>query len=134
MPRIARGNAHGLNLEKNRTMEIDLHGFHPTDIDMTAIVRQAWEAGLPHLTFIHGHGRNRGLSPGFVNTNTGYLGLTVRRALRQNELKQWIKSSTINCKDSGYTTVKLKPNPTPTRSAFDSILLPERRYPQRGPR
>ena len=30
------------------------------------------------IRLIHGHGHNRGLSAGFVNTNTGYFGLSIR--------------------------------------------------------
>ena len=64
-------------------MEIDLHGYHPAEIvfngTLARIVQQAWEMGEHELTLIHGHGRNRGISPGFVNPNTGYFGLCVRR-------------------------------------------------------
>jgi DNA-nicking Smr family endonuclease len=52
-------------------MEIDLHGYYPSDVNLTAIVQQVWEMGCQELWIIHGHGRNRGCSPGFVNTNTG---------------------------------------------------------------
>lgn len=105
-------------------MEIDLHGFHPDDINMAALVRQAWEIGAPELTLIHGHGRNRGLSPGFVNTNTGYFGLRIRGALREDRgLRQWIKHSTLDCGHEGATTVKLKRNPNPTRAAIDWKLV-----------
>jgi hypothetical protein len=54
---------------------IDLHGLHPDDIDIERAVPMAWETGAARLILIHGHGRNRGISPGFVNTNTGYFGL-----------------------------------------------------------
>ena len=62
---------------------VDLHGYYPTDITgypyattgspLSRIIEQAWEMGKGSIRFIHGHGR--GLSPGFVNTNTGYFGL-----------------------------------------------------------
>lgn len=69
-------------------MEIDLHGYHPHDIMsgdvLKKIVECAWEMGESHLCLIHGHGRLRGRSPGFVNTNTGYFGLEIRRALRHD--------------------------------------------------
>ena len=62
---------------------VDLHGYYPTDITgypyattgspLSRIFEQAWEMGKGSIRFIHGHGR--GLSPGFVNTNTGYFGL-----------------------------------------------------------
>src|SRR5262249_44147142 len=54
-----------------------------------------WERGEPYLRLIHGHGRMRGISPGFVNTNTGFFGLQIRRALRHDEgLRKWIKHTT----------------------------------------
>ena len=77
-------------------MEIDLHGYHPSDVfaddKFTRLVQQAWEMGEADLRLIHGHGYNRGISPGFVNTNTGYFGLSIRGALRHDKkLRQWIK-------------------------------------------
>lgn len=54
-------------------MEIDLHGYHPSDVVDTVlfdqVVQQCWEMGKGEIWFIHGHGRNRGISVGFVNTN-----------------------------------------------------------------
>ena len=41
-------------------MEVDIHGYHPEDINVAAIVQQAWEMGETELWIIHGHGRNRG--------------------------------------------------------------------------
>ena len=53
-------------------MKIDLHGYHPAEIVFNGvladILQQAWEMGETELTLIHGHGRNRGITPGFVNT------------------------------------------------------------------
>lgn len=87
------------------------------------MVQQAWETGAFSLTLIHGHGRNRGISPGFVNTNTGYLGLCIRRALRNDEsLHQWILYTTLECGDMGCTTIKLKPNPAPRAGRPDEAL------------
>jgi hypothetical protein len=111
-------------------MEIDLHGYHPSEIVgtdvFTTIIQQTWEMGDTYLKLIHGHGRNRGISPGFVNTNTGYFGLEIRRALRHDpDLRQWIKHTTLDCSDMGVTSVKLKPNPAPTRSNLDQDLLPQ---------
>jgi hypothetical protein len=112
-------------------IDVDLHGYNPNDLGcqygraesdslMQAIVRQAWEMGHERLRFIHGHGRNRGLSPGFVNTNTGYFGLCIRRTLRgDTDLRQWVFHTTVECGDIGCTTVRLKPNSTPTRKEFD---------------
>src|SRR5262249_25383236 len=77
------------------------------------------EMGETELRLIHGHGRRRGISPGFVNTNTGFLGLQIRRALRHDgELRKWIKHTTLDCHDRGCTTVKLKPNSAPVRSDY----------------
>ena len=105
-------------------MQIDLHGYHPRDIIETGvlreIVRQAWEMGETYLTLVHGHGRNRGISPGFVNTNTGYFGLRIREALRRDEsLRQWIFYTTVDRRQMGSTTVRLKPNPNPSRRQMD---------------
>jgi hypothetical protein len=70
--------------ETGTSMEIDLHGYHPSKIVwsgvLTKIVQQTWEMGKTSLVLIHGHGRHRGISPGFVNTNTGYFGLQIRDA------------------------------------------------------
>lgn len=117
-------------------MEIDLHGYHPKDIvdtgTLKAIVQQVWEMGETRLTLIHGHGRHRGISPGFVNTNTGYFGLEIRRAFRHDEeLRQWIKYTTLDCSDWGITSVKLKPNPAPTRTHLDVGLSPDPSRPRR---
>lgn len=105
------------------TAEFDLHGYYPQDIYhglLTQIVQQAWEMGASELVLIHGHGRNRGITPGFVNTNTGALGLAVRSTLKNSsDLRQWIYHSTIYRGDAGSTNVRLKPNPAPSRTAFE---------------
>jgi hypothetical protein len=110
------------------TVELDLHGFHPDDIcgsTMVEIVEQAWQTGAERLLLIHGHGRNRGLTPGFVNTNTGFFGLRIRGELRSNEaLWQYIKRTTLDCSHPGATAVRLKSNPAPTLEAFDRSTLP----------
>jgi Smr domain len=107
-------------------VQIDLHGHHPSDINIPDLLKQASETGASEVTFIHGHGRNRGITPGFVNTNTGYLGLSVRRAIRRNaDLKRWVKISTLDCTQAGATTVKLRPNSHPTRT---EVELPEPRF------
>ena len=114
------------------TVKIDLHGYHPSAIvgpPLATIIEQAWEMGAARICFIHGHGRARGISPGFVNTNTGYFGLCVRRELRSNkDLRRWIKYTTLDCGDWGATTVKLKANPNPTRTGLDVAVLPARSY------
>ena len=112
--------------------KIDLHGYHPSDFigpPMAKIIEQAWEMGAERLQFIHGHGRGRGISPGFFNTNTGYFGLRIRRELRHNRhLRRWIKYTTLDCSDWGATAVKLKTNHNPTRSELDFAVLPNRSY------
>ena len=107
-------------------MEIDLHGYHPAEIvfngTLGKIVQQAWEMGENELTLIHGHGRNRGITPGFVNTNTGYFGLCIRRALRHDRpLREWIKYTTLDCRDMGCTSISLRANPSPTREQLDCL-------------
>jgi hypothetical protein len=92
-------------------MEIDLHVYHPSEIVgsglLAKLLQQAWEMGAARLTLIHGHGRNRGISPDFVNTNTGYFGLCIRRALRHDEsLREWICHTTLDCRQMGSTSVK----------------------------
>ena len=110
-----------------RYAQFDLHGYHPTEVVdgdlLRKLVQQSWELGNEVLILIHGHGHNR-VSRGFVNTNTGYLGLKIRDDLRYNgELRQWIKISTLDCSEAGSTSVKLKPNPHPSRTQFDPDLL-----------
>jgi hypothetical protein len=105
-------------------MEVDLHGFHPLQIVRSGwlykLVQQTKEMGEVRLKLIHGHGRNRGISPDFVNTNTGYFGLSIRRALRNDEVfREWIFRSTLDSSQMGCTSVRLKPNPSPTRETVD---------------
>lgn len=111
-------------------MQYDFHGYHPDEIVSSGVlaklVEQAWEMGETSIHLIHGHGRNRGISPGFVNTNTGYFGLTIRRELRHSkELRKWIKVSTLDSSDPGSTSIALKRNPAPTRAGLDPDLIPE---------
>jgi hypothetical protein len=113
----------------DREVVLDLHGYHPGDIELETLVRQAWEMGAGSIQLIHGHGRGRGLSPGFVNTNTGYFGLTIRAELRHDRsLRQWIKYTTLDCSHPGATTVKLKSNREPTRTKLDDDVLPTRTF------
>jgi len=59
-----------------------------------------------YLYLIHGHGRNRDIAPGFVNTNTGYFGLQIRHTLRHDKsLWRWIHHPTLNCEDMGVTSL-----------------------------
>ena len=79
------------------------------------------------MRLIHGHGRARGKSPGFVNTRTGVFGLAIRRMLRRKrKLRKWIKYTTLDCRQWGATTVKLKPNPAPSRTELDPGLIEDR--------
>ena len=101
-----------MHLQRRAIMEIDLHGYHPDEIVhdelLDKIVQQAWEMGETRLCLIHGHGRNLGIFPGFVNTNNGYFGLRIRSALRHaTELRQWIKVSTLDCSHPGATSIIL---------------------------
>jgi hypothetical protein len=122
--------------DKRVVVKIDLHGYHPHDIvgddPLTKIIRQEWESGTERIQFIHGHGHARGISPGFVNTNTGYFGLSIRRQLRSDEnLRRWIKHTTLDCSDPGSTSVKLKPNLAPTRDEINDDAMPPSSIPDR---
>ena len=78
--------------------------------------------GENELTLIHGHGRNRGIFPGLVNTNTGYLGLCIRPALRDDRsLREWIKHATLDCRGMGGTSIRPRANPNPTREQLDCL-------------
>ena len=107
-------------------MQIDLHGYHPAKIvfngTLNKLIQQCWEMGENELTLMQGHGRNRGISPGFVNTITGHFGLCIWRALRNDEeLRQWVKYTTLNCRFIGSTTIRLKANPKPARKHIDCL-------------
>jgi hypothetical protein len=111
-------------------VQIDFHGYHPAEIVwsgvLAKIVEQAWELGERELILIHGHGRNRGITPGFVNTNTGFFGLQIRSALRHDkDLRRWIHHTTLDCSNPGLTPVSLKPNRSPIRTSLDLDLLPD---------
>jgi hypothetical protein len=114
-------------------VQIDFHGYRPSDLTrnglLIKIVQQCWEMGETELRLIHGHGRARGKSPGFVNTNTGGFGLLIRRILRnKRKLRQWIKYTTLDCRQWGMTRVKLKANPAPSRTSLDPGLIEDRRH------
>jgi hypothetical protein len=65
------------------------------------------------------------ITPGFVNTNTGYFGLQIRSALRHDtHLRKWIHHTTLNCEDLGVTSVRLKRNRAPSRTALNPDLIP----------
>ena len=114
-------------------MQIDLHGYHPKEIVWNGVllelIKQTWEIGERELILIHGHGRNRGITLGFVNTNTGFLGLEIRGALRHDErLRQSIRHTTLDCCRPGNNSVSLKMNRSPTRTRLDleGILVREK--------
>ncbi len=124
-----------IDLHIYRPKDLDLHGYRPKKSKgdgLAKIIQQAWETGAEKLCLVHGHGRSRGGSPGFYNTKTGRFGLAVRRQLRDNVLlRQWIKHTTLDCRDWGATTVKLKANPAPSRSELDWGILPAPSFPER---
>jgi hypothetical protein len=110
--------------------ELDLHGFRISEVVDAGVIdkvmQQCWEMGETEVKIIHGHGRNRGISPGFVNTNTGRLGLAIRSHIRHSpRVKQFVKISTLDCTDAGCTLIRLKPNVNPSRAELDSDLVPE---------
>src|SRR5689334_12835967 len=112
----------------NTDISIDLHGYHPNTVHdlVLKLVRQSHEMGLIRLTLIHGHALNRPISRPFANTNTGYLGLTVRSILRnESSLRQWMYAK-IDVSDPGVTKITLKPNPEPSRTDFEP--LPDRDF------
>jgi len=130
----------GTLIAKATHVRIDLHGYRPSEIAwnglLIKIVQQCWEMGETELRLIHGHGRSRGKTPGFFNTKTGVFGLAIRRVLRRKrQLRQWIKYTTLDCRDWGMTRVKLKPNPAPSRTRLDAGLIEDRsRLAQSRPR
>jgi len=112
-------------------MQIDLHGYHPKQIVwngvLVELVEQVWEIGERVLILIHGHGRNRGITPGFVNTKTGFFGLEIRKALRHDKrLREWIHHTALDCSRPGDTSVSLKINRSPTRTRLDLEVIPDR--------
>src|SRR2546430_16144428 len=112
-------------------MEIDLHGYHPDDVDIVALVRQCWEMGAAQITLIHGHGHNRGISAGFVNTDTGFFGLSVRSVLRHDSaLKSFVIRSSLDCSHDGSTTIRLRPNPHATRTKLEMDLIGQPSFPK----
>ncbi len=95
-------------------VQIDLHGYHPHDDDLyeaiKASLQKAHDAGLSKLRIIHGHGFNRSSNHDFrrfVNSNTGYLGQTVRGILRGKELRPWMLAK-FDCSHDGSTIVRLR--------------------------
>src|SRR6201997_220898 len=137
---VAKSRFHSIRFGVYATahMRIDLHhGYHPRQIVwngvLAELVEQAWEMGESELILIHGHGRNRGITPGFVNTNTGFFGLEIRKALRHDvRLRQWIHYTTLDCSNPGHTRVSLKANHSPTRTRLDLELLLDDGIPRSG--
>jgi len=99
--------------DKPKRVEVDLHGLHPQDDELYLVIvdaiRRAYETSAVELTIIHGHGLDRMNSVNaFVNSNTGYLGRTVRGMLWNNpELRPWMLAK-FDCSDIGSTTVRIR--------------------------
>lgn len=115
-------------VESESVLEVDLHGYHPRTVDesglLAKIIKQAWEMGALELVIIHGHGMWRATRRPFANTNTGFLGLSVRSYLRNAGPRGWMFAK-IDVHHDGSTTVKIKPNPNPTRADVDWSIFPE---------
>jgi len=104
---------------------IDLHGMHPHDLEippwgtaplLRQMIQEAWEAGCRYVRFIYGHGLGRPSGFPTPGSNTGYLGITVRRGLRAlyPDLKQMMVSR-LDVSHEGSTVVKLKRRKLPRR-------------------
>jgi len=98
--------------DRDGVKAVDLHGLHPHDIEdgrsVADLVREGYEMGAPALRIIHGHGFNRdSYTPQFVNSNTGWLGRTVRQVLRSRAVRPYMLVK-FDCSDSGTTTVRLR--------------------------
>jgi hypothetical protein len=125
----SRGGGARMTTATGHVSEVDLHGFHPGTLTSTdlveGLVRQAWKMGLTELVIIHGHAWHRASPRPFANTNTGYLGVTLRRILRSGgDLRRYMYTR-IDVSDPGTTRVRLKPNPAPTRDDFDALPEPD---------
>ena len=111
--------------------EIDLHGYSPLQVDssfMSSVVATACKSGWQSIRFIHGHALWRNSPRPFANTNTGVLGLSIRKLLRNEaSLRQWIKHTTIDCSSEGSTSVKLKSVKVsmPERADFSGLPAPQ---------
>ncbi len=92
--------------------EIDLHGYYPEGVEGVVhdAVLTAWEVSAPRLRIIHGHGYNRRDYCLFANTNTGPLGMAVRRLLREDRALRQYMYAKFDCSDMGFTTVRLRSN------------------------
>jgi hypothetical protein len=112
--------------------ELDFHDYHPRTILGSELIetgiRQAWEMGERTLTLIHGHSRYHAVRRPFANTNTGWLGLTIRHILRHGQSLREFMFAKIDCSHNGSTTIRLRENPSPSRTAFNFEALPERDY------
>jgi hypothetical protein len=115
---------------EERTFSIDFHHYHPRTLQendlVVDVIKQAWEMGEVSVVLIHGHGQRRAANRPFANTNTGYLGLTIRGILRGDErLRQWMYAK-IDVTHDGSTKIRLRKNNQPTRREFDSHAWPDR--------
>lgn len=114
-------------------LKFDFHGYHPRTLEENAlvlnIIRQAWERGEKEIILVHGHGHGKvSHARLFANTNTGFLGLSIRGYLRHDRrLRQWMLSK-IDVSHDGSTKVRLHQNQSPTRTAFDLSAFPDRDF------
>ena len=105
-------------------MHIDLHGYHPADINLLALIEQVWQTRAPWVSLVHGHGRGRRKT-----VRTGYFGVRIRRALRKDPaFKPYIVRSSLDVTHRSSTYVRLRKNPKPSRTAIDMSLIGIRRY------
>ena len=101
--------------------DLDLHGHRPSDIvwngTLAKIVQQCWEMGEGDLRLVHGHGR-AAKTPGFVNTNTDVFAGDPSCLRHKRQLRQWIKYTTLDCREWGVTKVKLNAIPRPREGSW----------------
>jgi hypothetical protein len=99
---LYNGRPLGLSLRGKTSWKLICTATHPDDVDIVALVRQCWEMDAAQITLIHGHGHNRGISAGFVNTNTGFFGLCVRSVRRHDSaVKSFVIRSSLDCSRDG---------------------------------
>lgn len=97
--------------------EVDLHGFHPHDDELYKIIddalKNAHSKGWRRLRFIHGHGFHRdNFCSRFTNSNTGFLGQSVRSYLRGGSEFHTTK---LDCSHAGSTVAFIRVRPVRQR-------------------
>ena len=114
---------------ENQVVFVDLHHYSPKQVCTSngILSRLCWESyllGARRLVLIHGHGRSRGKRPGRSGTNTGRLGLQIRKTLLNHKgLRLWVFPSTLRRSDRSSTSIKLRRNPKPSKTSFSEFLL-----------